>query len=313
MKLDLELSLVEEGVWLALPDEMADDFHSQREALYEIVDAEDRERAFSELSLAWFERLGLRRLLEMVFAEHPRIAAAVGLCTVSRATRPREEGAELYVQTHPRKTPGPEDRRLHIRLRPETLVDALAARSLLRSELLHVADMLDPTFCYEPHLSPSDAGPTHDRLLLERYAALWSTTVTGRLVRSKMLPPTARGAAFSRFVSAFPALAGTEAAFERFFSGQRPTHADLVQFAQAPNTGTGAAWRCPLCGFPVQGSRGVADAALAMHIQRDFPSWQPNAGACLRCRELYEPAALRPADVGFHRLRHAARSRREVR
>ncbi len=295
MKLDLELSLVEEGVWLALPDEMAHDFHAQREALYEIADAEERERAFSELSLAWFERLGLRRPLEIVLAERPRIAAAVGLCTVSRATRPREEGAEMYVQTHPRETPGPEDRRLHIRLRPETLVDALAARSLLRSELLHVADMLDPTFCYEPHLSPSDAGPTHDRLLLERYAALWSTTVTGRLVRSKMLPPTARGAAFSRFVSAFPALAGTEAVFERFFSGQRPTHAELVQFAQAPDVVTGSpsgTWRCPLCRCPVQGSRGVADDALALRIRRDFPSWQPDAGACLRCRELYEPAAL---------------------
>jgi hypothetical protein len=155
--------------------------------------------------------------------------------------------------------------------------------------------MLDPTFGYEPRLSPSDAGPTHDRLLLERYGALWSTTVTGRLVRSGMLPTTTRGAAFSRFVGAFPALAGTEAAFERLFSGERPTHTELVQFAQAPNTGTGAqpgTWRCPLCGCPVQGSRDVADDALALRVRRDFPSWQPDAGACLRCRELYEAAAL---------------------
>jgi hypothetical protein len=230
-----------------------------------------------------------------VFAERPRIADGVGICTVSRATRAQEEGAELYVQSHPRKTPGPEDRRLHIRLRPETLVDAPAARPLLRSELLHVADMLDPTFRYEPHLSPSDAGPTHDRLLLERYGALWSATVTGRLVRSGMLPAAARGAALSRFVRAFPALAGTEAAFERLFSGERPTHAELVRFAQAPDAETGArsgTWRCPLCGCPVQGSSDVANDALATRIQRDFPNWQPDAGACLRCRELYEPAAL---------------------
>jgi hypothetical protein len=295
VKVDLELSLIEEAVWLALGDEAADDFHSQREALYEIADAEDRERAFSKLSLAWFERLELRQRLEMVLAERPQIAAAVGLCTVSRATLPREEGAELYVQTRSGVTPGPEDRRLHIRLRPETLVDALAVRSLLRSELLHVADMLDPTFRYEPRLPPSDAGPTHDRLLLERYGALWSTTVVGRLVRSRMLPPTARGPAFSRFVGAFPALAGTEADFERFFSEERPTHTELVQFAQAPNPGTGAqsgTWRCPLCGFPVQDSHGVVGDALAMRIRRDFPSWQPETGACLRCSELYEPASL---------------------
>jgi hypothetical protein len=156
--------------------------------------------------------------------------------------------------------------------------------------------MLDPAFGYEPRLHPSDAGPTYDRLLLERYSALWSTTVAGRLVRSRMLPPTARGPAFSRFVAAFPALAATEAAFERLFSGDRPTHAELVRFAQAPNAVTGAqsrTWRCPLCGCPVQGSRDVADDALTMRIRRDFPSWQPEAGACLRCRELYETTAAR--------------------
>ncbi len=281
---------------MALRDKAPEDFHSQREALYEIADAEDRERAFSELSLAWFERLGLRQRLETVLAERPRIAAAVGLCTVSRATRRQEEGAELYVQTHPGKTLGPEHRRLHIRLRPETLVDVLAARSLLRSELLHVTDMLDPTFLYEPHLPPSDAGTTYDRLILERYSALWSTTVMGRLVRSGMLPPTARGSAFSRFVGAFPAIAGTDAAaFERFFGEERPTHTELVEFAREPNAGTrlqSATWQCPLCGFPVQDSHGVVGDALGMRIRRDFPSWQPEAGVCLRCRELYEPAAL---------------------
>jgi hypothetical protein len=295
VKLDLELSLVEEAVWLALRDEATEDFHPQREALYEIADPEDREHAFSKLFLAWFERLGLRRRLETALAERPRIAAAVGLGTVSRATRPREEGAELYVQTHSGKTPGPEDRRLHIRLRPETLVDAQAARSLLRSELLHVADMLDPTFGYEPRVPSSDAGPTHNRLLLERYGALWSTTVAGRLVRSGMLPSTARGPAFSRFVGSFPALAGTEAAFERLFTGQRPTHTELIQFAQAPNAVSGAqrgTWQCPLCGFPVQDTHVVVGNALAMRIRRDFPSWKPEAGVCLRCRELYEPAAL---------------------
>ena len=94
MKLEIELPLVEEAVWLELRDAAADDFHERREALYEIADAEDRERAFAGLARVQFERLGLRERLEMRFAEHPSIAAAVGLCTVSRATSPREEGAE---------------------------------------------------------------------------------------------------------------------------------------------------------------------------------------------------------------------------
>ena len=147
-------------------------------------------------------------------------------------------------------------------------------------------------------MCPSGAGPTHDRLLLERYGALWSTTVTGRLVRSGMLPTTTRGAAFSRFARAFPAVDGREATFERFFSEERPTHAELIQFAQAPDAGTGArseTWRCPLCGCPVQDSHEVVGDLLAVHIRRDFPSWQPDAGACLRCRELYETNAAQQA------------------
>ena len=295
MRLELELPLVEEAVWLALRNDTAGDFHAQREALYEIEDPEDRERAFAELARARFERLGLRERLEMPLAERPRIAAAVGLCTVSRATKPREEGAELYVQAHPGRASGPADRRLHIRLRPETLVDAQAAQALLRCELLHVDDMLDPTFGYEPSLAASDAGPTYDRLLLERYGALWSTSVTGRLVQSRMLALTASGPALSRFATAFPALAGTEAVFERFFTGQRPTHAELVEFAHKPDPAAGArsaTWRCPLCGFPVQDTQEAVGRALATRIRKDFPSWQTEAGVCLRCRELYEPAAL---------------------
>ncbi len=234
MRLELELPLVEETVWLALGDAPVDDFHERREALYEITDAEDRERAFAALARGRFERLELRERIEMRFAECPSIATAVGLCTVSRATSPREEGAELYVQAHPRRPPGPEDRRLHIRLRPQTLVDAPVAQSLLRRELLHVADMLDPTFGYEPRLPASAAGQTYDRLVLERYAALWSTTVTGRLVRSGMLPAAARDPAFLRFARAFPALPGSDAAFESLFAGPRPTHAELAARCRCP-------------------------------------------------------------------------------
>jgi hypothetical protein len=114
-----------------------------------------------------------------------------------------------------------------------------------------------------------------------------------------MLPPSARDLAFSRFAGAFPAANGIEAAFDRFFSEKRPTHEELVQFAQAPNPETGArsgTWRCPLCQCPVQDSHAVVSDALAVRIRRDFPSWQRETGACLRCRELYEPALLRQLD-----------------
>lgn len=43
--------------------------------------------------------------------------------------------------------------------------------ALLRAELLHLADMLDPAFGYAPTLPEMDGGPSAAGLLQDRYRA----------------------------------------------------------------------------------------------------------------------------------------------
>jgi hypothetical protein len=107
---------------------------------------------------------------------------------------------------------------------------------LLRHELLHVADMLDPGFGYEPRMGAG--APLLDHGRQERYRVLWDTYVEGRLVRSGVAPAIVRAERLREFTRAFPALGTrTAAAFERFFDAPRCTHAELVAVA----TGT-AIW-----------------------------------------------------------------------
>lgn len=66
--------------------------------------------------------------------------------------------------------PGEAAPTLVVRLRPQSLLDQGALRTLLRRELLHVADMLDPAFGYLKELPSVDTDPAVLNLL--RLAAL---------------------------------------------------------------------------------------------------------------------------------------------
>lgn len=299
--IELDLGLIEEAVRLAVAGHPAEGtFQGEREGYYAIAEGEERERAFEALFRDWFVRLALDVPLHQALGGQPLIAAQVARCVVSPARRESDQGAELYVGP---AAPGMADRgrrRLHLRLLPATLLDLDTLLPLLRRELLHVADMLDPSFGYQPKLPPAPAGPTHDRLLLERYAALWGATVAGRLVRRGEAPPEERAGALHRFRQAFPMFGpDPEPVFARFFEGPRPSHGDLVRFALHPRQGGGAIHRfeagdrCALCGFPTYAAEPVSRLAQGMiaAIREGFPEWTRADPVCPQCAELYRSRA----------------------
>jgi len=213
-------------------------FHQQRDPLYEIADPEAREASFCALHSAWFARLRLGQVIEQALQEHPLIVQQVQGCKVLRARSARDEGAELFVAAARRW--------VVLRLRPERLVTPECLLTFLRHELLHIVDMLDPAFGYQPTLPPSEAESVPVHLLQERYRVLWNTSIDGRLVRLGLAPPTCRAHRFREFVQTFPRLGDCAAeAFARFFEGAAVTHAELVRGARAPDAMLG-----PLSGLP---------------------------------------------------------------
>lgn len=302
--LEYEAALVEEVVLRALrghPEERA--FRRERDRLYGIPDPEAREAAFRDLHAAWFERLGLGRPIAQAFHEQPSVGAATRGCRVAAARSRQEEGTELFV-----RPPGPglsdRDRRwVVIRLRPEALGSAEALLLFLRHELLHIADMLDPQFGYEPRLRREAAELTPERLLRDRYRVLWDATIDGRLARLGLAPPSVRAARFHDFVRTFPRLgARAEEAFSRFFDGATRAHADLVAFAANPGGGLATraeglhpGERCPLCRFPTHAFEADPSGLpleVLDRVRADFPAWAPGHGLCRQCAELYRARAF---------------------
>lgn len=299
--IEYEPRLCEEAVLAALrghPAEAA--FRASRDALYATDEPEEREERFRALHAAWFERLRLDRPLVEAIDELPCLATSGCRLLVTMATSGADEGAELFVTAGPVAPRGT----VVLRLRPGIFAQAERLRALCRHELLHVADLLTPDFAFTPAALRAVAGPLPEALLRERYRVLWNASVDGRLHRLGWASPGARETRLREFGAAFPMLgARLEEAFERFFSGPRATHPALIAFATAPERARGGTRpgphpgaRCPLCACPTHVF--VLDPeALAAEtreaIRRSAPGWEPGAGLCRQCADVYEVIASR--------------------
>jgi len=278
------------------------EFQLRRNRLYGIADPEEREKAFQELDQQWFARLELGAPVDQAISEQPLLRLSLDYCLVARAPGKREEGAELFVNPHAGALPG-EKPTAALFLRPQSFLDRAALLTFLRRELFHVVDMLDPSFGYEPALPAAEGGPTHDRLLKNRYRILWDTTIDGRMARRGWLPESVRAERLTEFNCAFPMLGRqTEQLFCRFFDRESRTHAELVALAfnpraalqdsaASPSPGS----RCALCGFPTYAFEPepeiLPDEVIAQ-IAKDFPKWHPSHGLCRQCADIYRALAL---------------------
>lgn len=262
-------------------------FRAERDAVYDIADPEPREVAFEALHACWFEQLALDRPFREEIAEHPGVAEACGRWLVADARGAREEAADLLVGPAGRPT-------LLVRVLPATVAAGERLRPMLRRELLHVADMLDPGFGYEAVLPAGATGGARERSIRDNYRVLWDAYVDGRLVRLGVLPATVRGERMREFGRAFPYLGPrADAAFEQFFGGRRLTHAVLMAFAAGGPAGAPLP-RCRLCDLPTRDfepAPGALPHQVQAAIRRDFPSWWPADGLCRRCAELYASRA----------------------
>ena len=299
--------LVEQVVLQAarqLASESARQFHLERERAYEIADQQERETAFRAVFSRWFHALDLGRALSLALAEAPTLARQTRVCRVEEAARARDEGADLYDLARAALpdadlTPcdeGPAPPRIvFVRIRSQLFLDQAALLDLLRRELVHVTDMLDPSFGYERDLPPAEAGPSHDALLRARYRVLWNVTVDGRLQRRDLAAQGARDRRHREFCETFAMLGDrVRPEFERWWQMTCPTHACLLDFARHPLPRDRAGHltgQCPVCRFPAPvldpHPERLSEAARRA-IEAAHPGWRLESGLCRQCADLYE-------------------------
>ncbi len=208
-------------------------FRRERDRIYEVTDPEVREAQFHALHLQWFARFGLLADVEEAVNEHPELARRLAGGRIVRAMARREEGADL-IDPAARDAVDPRPL-LVLRLRPESLVAPDTLHGLLRHELLHVADMIDPAFGYERTLPPSDDGPSADNIRRDRYRVVWDVTIDGRLAREGLAHAGVCHARWDEFSATFGMLGDQcRRTFERWWHESHPTHAGLAALATAP-------------------------------------------------------------------------------
>lgn len=281
---ELEPRLIEAAVLQATRGHpRARAFHAERDTVYDILDPERREAAFETFHRRWFTRLALDGPFRETLGELPSVAGGCRRWLVAAAHGRRDQVADLLVAEDVRPT-------LLVRVLAETVATPERLRRWLRRELLHVADMLDPAFGYEPTLPRGAAGGPRERVVRGSYRLVWDVYVDGRLMRRGMLPAAVRGERLAEFRRAFPHLEPrSEAAFDAFFEAASLTHAALLAFAAGGPDGAPLS-RCSLCDLPTRDFE-PAPAALPdrvlTSIARDFPLWRPADGLCGRCAEVY--------------------------
>lgn len=233
-RIDYDARLVEAAVLLTMASH-ADRvrFRLELDRLYDVQDVEERDSRFRAFHSSWFVELELGQPLEFALGERPIIARSTRCCFVIPAQRRLDECAELFA-----KSSDPQSADCYsvgLRLQAKSLLDSAGLLALLRHEFLHIADMLDPGFEYEPTFSPAEVETIHPSLFQERYRALWDATIDGRLSREGWVESSCRVRRLRDFAQTFPMLGTqTESAFTHFFDNGGHTHPQLLAYALAP-------------------------------------------------------------------------------
>lgn len=298
-RIEFQPQLIEEAVArLMVNHAEASLFWQEREQLYENTDGETREAAFRNFYESWFNRLGLIAPLQQIFELWPILITATSRCLLIKARAKKNLGAELYITADEPGLNERERRTIVVQLTPELLAQPQPFLEFLRHEFLHLVDMLDAHFGYEPNFPKADAGPAYDHFLQGRYGVLWDVTIDGRLYQRGWLPPSVREKHFASFKRTFH---GSEEnlsqTFARFFEQNSPTHRELVEFAQHPEkwlsemtAAMSAKGRCATCHFPTFQliDPSVLGAELIAKIREHYPDWNISQFICQQCADLYE-------------------------
>jgi hypothetical protein len=246
LTIEYEQSLVETTVFLAVRnnERLECDLHQVIDRLYEIPDEELMQREFVPVFREFFTKLRFDRLVAELLAERPLVGEFVDRCVVREAPRKKAQSAELLVQGN-NSDDGRAARTLVIQICPQSFIDTgdtavsdpLRGRlvTLMRRELLHVADMLDERFGYVREVFSGE--PSRQNLHRDRYRVLWDTYVAGRLEREKFGVNEEKERLERAFGRVFANhAAGIDAGvFARIFDAPSLTHRNFMEWSREPN------------------------------------------------------------------------------
>lgn len=178
MKIVYEPRLIEQAVFhrVRQEPELEPAIHAVLDPLYLLPPGDERDARFDAAYIEFFRQLELDAVIPTWLNERPDIVDHVRSTWVREAPARKVEGADLLVKKHP---DGAVERTLLIQITALNLARPSAVEDHFRRELLHVADMLDNDFGYDP--ADLAGWSPEDFLRRDRYHVLWAMSVESRL------------------------------------------------------------------------------------------------------------------------------------
>ncbi len=272
-------------------------FRKASDSIYKQYSPQKRSAPFNALYQKYFDYFGHKKRIEALFSEmESAVGPLLNACWFAKALTPDDEGAQLS-----------EDRtRLAFRIRPKTVREHESLAYLVRHELIHVRDMLDPALGHGSDVPLASRSPAEESLFRDRYRTLWDLSVDGRLERLGRLPTDVRKRRRAEFRALFRNLKEecAERVVESLWSGPALSDASLrkmvlgaaplcealgVPFSGEVDQAEGKqvlGSACPLCRFPTFEWGELTDSLIEA-VKEEFPQWQPSLGICSQCADRY--------------------------
>ncbi len=293
------VKLIERTVQLELQRQADLDelYHRKADIIYEEYDGSERQQEFEKLDWSFFRRLGIPERIDAEVRKFPIIAEQLGNIVVSAAAQKTDETADLFEKDNAQH--------MLISISPETFIEWDIGRRYVLHELMHVVDMLDPSFRYEN--SRLGRLPAEEEIVRQRFALLWQIYVDGRLEQQGEYPFHVLDTyeqEFNRLFRRIP-IDQHRKILQKLWSGKSLTYRQLIGFAHELShlidwaggsseliADRGAelelANSCPICHCRMYHSVRLdekSDSAIVNRIREEFREWCPDQGICDRCLE----------------------------
>ena len=264
-----------------------DSFYSQRNVIYEIPSAVERDQSFQQFYEKKFLEFGLRRLFDGIFLEFPFLDQPKLSIYVKRVYSKKDESAELFRDG--------DALNVLVTIQPVRVNDQEYLKAFLRHELMHISDMLDPAFQYNPAVQLNALNDTEENLVRERFRILWAIFIDARTFRKGLTPLWPIEKYERDFGKAFQFWAKDERnqVLDRLTSGESFTHSDLLHWSMdyrlTKNLGEGGLL-CPVCLLPAYTTADkdvFCSPDVVERIKTDRPDWKEAMGICSQCFDLY--------------------------
>lgn len=268
------------------PDTL-DSFYSERNQIYELASAAERDKSFQKFYEKMFLNLGLRGLFDDIFSEFRLLDQPQLVIYVRRVYSKKDEGADLFRDG--------ELLNVLLTIQPMRVANQEYLKAFLRHEIMHICDMLDPAFRYNPSLELNALNDTEENLIRERFRILWAMFIDVRTALNGLTPLWSVEKHRRDFDRAFQFWSEDERSIvlNRLTSGELFTHKELLEWSMdrrlTKHLGEGGLL-CPICLLP---SFTAADKDVSYfpevvkYIKEDRPDWELKMGICAQCFDLY--------------------------